>query len=113
MRRDDALLRDLTIACQDILDFIKGLDSAQFYSDIKTQAAVQQRFMVLGEATKRLSMGFRDAHPEIQWKDVAGMRDRLIHAYEAVDLAIVWRAAQERVPPLLDALKAILPSDDL
>ena len=113
MRRDDVLLKDLAIACQDILDFIKDLDSAHFYSDIKTQAAVQQRFMVLGEATKRLSAEFRDAHPEIQWKDVAGMRDRLIHAYESVDLNIVWRAAQERVPLLLNALNAIHPSDDL
>lgn len=60
MRRDESLLQDLALACQDILDFIEGMDAAKFYSDIKTQAAVQQRFMILGEATKRLSMAFRE-----------------------------------------------------
>ena len=110
MRRDDVLLQDLICACRDIEAFIEGMDAKHFYADIKTQAAVQQRFMILGEATKRLSVEFRDAHPEIQWKDVAGMRDRLIHAYEAVDLSIVWRAASEQAPLLRRALEPFVPS---
>lgn len=112
MRRDDVLLEDLVCACRDIQAFIEGMDAGQFYADIKTQAAVQQRFMVLGEATKRLSAEFRDAHPEVQWKGVAGMRDRLIHAYEAVDLSIVWRAASEQLPLFMKALEPVLPPNE-
>ena len=111
MRRDEVLLRDLITACEDILTFIEGMDDRSFYSDLKTQSAVQHQFTVLGEATKRLSLEFRTAHPEIQWREMAGMRDRLIHAYEAVDLGIVWLAIQDRIPGLLMALNALIPKD--
>lgn len=109
MRRDDVLLQDLITACRDILAFTNHMDERTFYSDIKTQSAVQHQFTVLGEAAKRLTTDFREAHPEIQWRDMAGMRDRLVHAYESVDLSIVWLAIQERVPALLSALTPLLP----
>lgn len=111
MRRDEVLLHDLSQACQDLLAFTKGMDDRTFYSDLKTQSAVQHQFMVLGEATKRLSQDFRDAHPEIQWREMAGMRDRLAHAYESVDLSIVWLAIQTRIPDLLGALKRLGPEE--
>lgn len=111
MRHDDVLLQDLITACKDILAFTEGMDERTFYSDIKTQSAVQHQFTVLREAAKRLSSEFRAAHPEIQWRDMAGMRDRLVHAYESVDLSIVWLAIQDRIPALLAALTPLLPPE--
>jgi uncharacterized protein with HEPN domain len=62
------------------------MDQAGFLSDLKTQSAVLHQLMVLGEAVRRLATGFRESHPEIPWALMAGMRDKLIHAYDAVDL---------------------------
>jgi len=109
MRRDEVILQDIAVAREDILSFIDGMDEPAFYSDIRTQAAVQHRFLVIGEAAKRLSQELRANHPGIQWKDAAGMRDRLVHAYEAVDLGIVWDAARNAIPCMLAAIEPMLP----
>jgi uncharacterized protein with HEPN domain len=66
--------------------------------------------MVNGEAVKRLSEDFRVAHPEIPWRFVAGMRDHLIYAYDAVDLEEVWRVVQRDLPDLLADIEPYLPS---
>ena len=78
-----------------------------FLEDRKTQDAVLRNLEVLGEAAKGVSDGLRRRHPGIRWKDMAGMRDRLIHDYPGVDLAIVWRAVAVELPKLRGQLQAI------
>lgn len=68
------------------------------------QDAVIRQFEIIGEATKNLSDVFRDNHPAIPWKDLAGFRDKLIHQYFGVDLAMVWQSVVDDVPMLLDEL---------
>lgn len=63
----------------------------------------------MGEAVKRLSMNFRKAHPEIDWTSIAGLRDVLIHAYDTVDMALVWEIALIDVPKLKRQLEPLLP----
>jgi len=65
--------------------------------------------MVIGEAVKRLSQDFRTRHPEIPWTLIAGMRDKLIHGYDIVDLDEVWKTADADVPDLLSLLEPLLP----
>ena len=64
--------------------------------------------MLIGEGVRRLSDGFRAAHPGIPWRLIAGMRDRLIHQYDAVDLDEVWKTATTDIPALIQDLKVLL-----
>jgi uncharacterized protein with HEPN domain len=73
-----------------------------------THDAVIRQLEIIGEATKNLSSDFRSAHPQIPWKDIAGMRDRLIHGYMAVDLPAVWDTATTDVPQLRAELQRIV-----
>lgn len=66
---------------------------------------------VIGEAVKRVSQNTRSKHPEVPWKDIAGMRDRLIHGYDSVDFDELWKTATEDVPALLQQVKRILAID--
>ncbi len=111
MSRDDAVLLDMLTAVQRALSFATGLDRDGFGADLKTQSAVLHQLLVLGEAAKRLSDGFREAHPEAPWKAVAGMRDRIIHGYDDVDLAEVWRTIESDLPALVPILKRLVPSE--
>ena len=64
---------------------------------------------MLGEAAKRLSEGFRDVHVETPWKAIAGMRDRIIHGYDDVDLREVWRTIESDLPTLISTLERLMP----
>ena len=73
-------------------------------------SALFHELLVIGEAPKRLSTSFRDENPSIPWRQIAGMRDKLIHAYDAVDLGEVWRTATVDVPAVAVALRSRNPS---
>ncbi|MEW6775785.1 MAG: DUF86 domain-containing protein [Bdellovibrionota bacterium] len=109
MPRDEATVLDIVLACRAVATYIRGLDKPAFLNDGKTQDAVLHRIIIVGEASKRLSPDFRRAYGEIPWKDVAGMRDRLIHDYNNVDFEIVWHVATQDLPRLLAVLEPLAP----
>jgi len=109
MHRDEPTLLDIATAARLVLEFTKDMDKAAFLDDIKTQSSVLHQLMVLGEAVKRLSDDFRARHPEIPWVLMAGMRDKLIHGYDIVDLEEVWKTANRDMPHLLQWLEPHLP----
>jgi len=109
MSRDETTLLDITRAARLVIEFKQGMDKAAFLKDIKTQSAVLHQSMVMGEAVKRLSPDFRACHPEIPWALIAGMRDKLIHGYDIVDLDEVWKTADSDMPELLSLLEPLLP----
>ena len=111
-RDDGASILDIVIAARDIAGFIAALDLPTFTTDLKTQAAVLHRLIVLGEAAKRLSPEFRAQHPQIPFTKAARNRDFLIHVYDQVSLARVWETASVHVPLLLAAIEPLLPSDE-
>ena len=112
MQRDDATLLDILRAARLALEFRGGLDRAAFLTDLKTQAAVLHELLVLGEATKRLSAAFREEHSDVPWKAIAGMRDRLLHGYDDVDLELVWKTLDEDLAALLERLEPLAPRRD-
>jgi uncharacterized protein with HEPN domain len=109
MARDEATLLDIARAATFVLEFKQDVDKDEFLKDYKTQSAVLHQLMVMGEAVKRISPDFRTRHPEVPWSLVAGMRDRLIHGYDIVDLDEVWRTAEVDVPELLALIEPLLP----
>ncbi|MEX2138381.1 MAG: DUF86 domain-containing protein [Pirellulales bacterium] len=104
MSRDDATIGDIVKCCDLIGQFIAGQDRDAFLADVKTQSAVLHQLLIIGEAAKRLSQDFRDQRSAIPWRKIAGMRDKLIHGYDAVDLEEVWKTAVTDVPILAAAL---------
>lgn len=84
------------------------MDETEFMRDVRTQDAILRRLEIVGEATKRLPADFRDAHPHVPWKRIAGFRDVVIHHYDKVDLHAVWRLVEHDVPVLLDQVEGLL-----
>ena len=112
MQRDLGTALDIVLACKDIEEFIAGHSKEQFLEDKVTRYAVIHQLLVIGEAAKRLSSEFRNAHTEIPWKSMAGMRDRLVHRYDEIDFDEVWKVARDEVPQLRAALEPIIPPEE-
>lgn len=101
MKRDYLdYLNDILNSIDDISDFIKDMNYKRFFLDKKTTNAVIRSLEVIGEAAKKIPEEIRLMSPEIPWKRMAGMRDKLSHEYFGVDLEIVWTVATEELPPL-------------
>jgi uncharacterized protein with HEPN domain len=91
-----------------VASYIEGRDSEAFAADQQLQDAVIRRIEIMGEAVKNLSQDVRDAHPEVPWRRIAGMRDKVIHDYTGVDVDLVWTVASELMPQLRDDVRTIL-----
>ena len=112
MRRDDnAVLLDIAHAAALVAKFMTDRDKTAFLDDELTQSAVLHQILVRGEAAKRLSPEFRSRYPDVPWSDMAGMRDELIHAYEAVDYDEVWSTATRDISELLAWVTPLLPEE--
>ena len=107
--RDAGTLLDILIAGRRLREFVAGMNIHAFLRDAKTQSAVIHQILVIGEATKRLTAGFRQEHPGIPWLDIGDMRNRLIHGYDDVDLDVVWDTATIHVPRLLADIEPLIP----
>ena len=107
MSRDDAHVLDVVHAAKQVLEFTQGMNVDSFLADVKTQSAVLHQLTVLGEAVRRVSNAHREAHPSIPWKEMAGLRSRIVHDYDEVDLDEVWRIIEKDLPLLIPQLDAI------
>lgn len=109
MERDLVLILDALIFAQRILEFTSGMDRVAFENDLKTQAAVLYQISVLGEAMRRISPEFRELHPEIPYVQIIGMRNKLVHDYDGINIEVVWQVVQKDIPELISLLVTIAP----
>ena len=112
MLDDAATVLDIVLGCRRIGRFILDVDESSFLIDEVTHWAVVSQLMLIGEAVRRLSSDFCDMHPTIPWRQIAGMRNRLVHHYDKIDLPLVWTTACRDVPQLLAELEPVVPEMD-
>lgn len=93
-------IADILNSIKDVEEFTEGMVFETFLTDKKTINAVLRSLEVMGEAAKRIPEELREKYPDIPWKRMAGMRDKLIHEYSSVDLEIVWTVIKEELPPV-------------
>ena len=108
MRDYRLYIKDIVAAMESIEGFIAGMDLVSFRADDKTASAVMRKLEIIGEAVKQVPEEVRQRYSHVPWKEMAGMRDKLIHFYFGVDYSLVWRAITERVPKVKEELLAIL-----
>lgn len=112
MDRNQSYLLDVYQAAVEARQFVEGMDAEAFKADRKTQLAVLYSITVLGEAVKRLSPEFRTEHSVVAWRQMAGMRDKLVHDYRQVNVSMVWLVLQRDIPELIEYVEPLLPRPD-
>lgn len=101
MQKDPLIFIEHILDCiSNIKNYTKGFDEEDFLRNKLIQDAVIRNFEIIGEATKHLNSTFREKYPNIEWKKIAGMRDKLIHDYMGVDLWAVWGVVEDLLPNL-------------
>ena len=108
MKDNSVYLKHILDAICDIEQFMQGLSKEDFLKNREKQYAVLRGLEVIGEATKNLSRDLKKDCSEINWKDIAGMRDKLIHVYFGVNLSLVWKTVKEDLPTLKKQVQGLL-----
>ena len=101
-------LRHILVEVDYLLATRSDLTFEAFSSDETLQRAFVRSLEIIGEAAKKVPVDFRTEHPDVEWRAMAGMRDRLIHDYFGVDYEIVWDVVQNRIPELRRQISSIL-----
>ena len=105
-------IRDMIGFCEKVVKYTGGLTRDDFIADEMVYDATLRNLELIGEAATRVSTSIHDAHPEIPWRAVIGMRNRLAHGYLGIDDDTIWVAARDSVPALLPALRNLLAAAD-
>ena len=101
-------IKDIVQNMRDAEEFIQGIDYKRFEADKKTFNAVVRAIEVIGEAAKHVPESVRSKYPALPWKEMAGMRDKVIHFYFGINRELVWLVVKERIPSIRPLLEQIL-----
>ena len=107
-RRNKHYLMDIAEAMERILVYTEGMSAEQFLANNLIQDAVVRNLQVMGEATKKISPSLRNAHADVPWGDMAGMRDKIVHEYFGINYRTVWDVVQKDIPALRPRIEAII-----
>lgn len=106
--KDRVRIQHMLDAAERIIVFTDNIPKKQFQEDERLHLAVIRLFEILGEAANNISDDIREEYHDVPWREVAGVRNRLIHGYFDVDLNIIWQIIKEDIPPLISNLQSIL-----
>lgn len=108
MRNYILYLTDILECLDAIESFVEGMSFEDFKQDDKTSSAVIRKFEIIGEATKQVPEGIKQKYSAIPWKEMAGMRDKLIHFYFGVNYKLLWQTTKNRIPQIKPVIRQIL-----
>ena len=111
MRHENLYLTDIVEAADDIARFLIGVEAQSFQESDLLRSAVVHKLSVIGEAAARLSDELKDRNPQVQWAQIVGFRNILIHAYFGIDWDVVWEAAREGCTILREQVALILAAE--
>ena len=109
---DSIRIRHMVEAVRQTIEYAAGRNAEDIEGDPPVRALFIRNLEILGEAASRVTPELREAHPEIPWRDMVDLRNRLIHAYFDIDMDIIWATVQRALPSLLAKLEALLKSPD-
>lgn len=101
------LIEDMLAAIRKIERYIESMDQGQFHQDEKTVDAVARNLEILGEVTRQLPEEFVARFPDVPWRQMAGLRNRIVHDYFGLDLEIIWQIIRHDLPPLRAQLEEL------
>lgn len=111
MRKSVVYLQDILESINYIQRFIEGVSEDEFYNNVEKQDAVLRRLEIIGEAVKHLPSEIREAHPDIPWRQIAGMRDIITHEYFGITLEMVWVVVTVDILDLKTKVEFIIESN--
>lgn len=112
MRDIKLYLRDIIEAIESIEKFVEGMEFEDFKNDDKTSSAVIRKFEVIGEATKNIPDSIKGSYTTVPWREMAGMRDRLIHFYFGIKYDLVWLTIKDVIPQIKPLINEILENSE-
>ena len=111
MLRDNQFLLDMLQSAELVEKYVKDCSKEDFVNDVLLQDAVIRRLLIIAEAAKRVSEKTKQKLISIAWREINGMRNRLVHEYDDVNLNIVWNVIKQEIPVLIEELRSQLPSE--
>lgn len=111
MQRDLQFLLDILQSAELIITYTAQCSKAEFVANVQLQDSVIRRLLVIAEAARRVSETTRQTFPNIAWQEINGMRNRLVHEYDDVNLNIVWDVVQAEIPSLIEDLHLQIPPE--
>lgn len=107
--RDTVYIWDMLNAAQGVVSHLHGVTYEQYSADENLRLATERRIEIIGEAARRVTSDFKEAHPEIPWRLIVDQRNVLIHSYDEVEDERIWRLAMGEIPRLIEQLTTLLP----
>lgn len=101
-------LNDIIDAIEKAEAFSSDMSMDEFLADDKTLYATVRAIEIIGEASKNVPERVRQRYPDLPWRQMSGMRDKLIHAYFGVDATVIWKTVKEDIPPIKNALHRVI-----